>query len=287
MEMHELLDNARMSVSWARNLREYAAWKRRALPDALSGRERVDDYSAHFSRIGSGEPVLMLHGGFLLEEAWAGEVPSLAERFEVVLTDTRGHGRSTLGEGPMSYRRFAGDTAELIESLGLGPCHLVGWSDGGCTGIALALHRPDLLRSLVLVGAPYNYDNYDEAARGRMARMLRPGSPELLALRLLRTTLNPEKASWEVFLERMTEMWTTLPDFTTADLGGIKTPTLVVGADRDEYLSRPGEPLRVFEQTAAAIPGAVLQVVEGGTHELPIEKPEKLNRILLDFLAGL
>lgn len=262
----------------------YLFWAVRARPRDSRGRVTVGDASLFFRRYGSGEPVVLLHGGFGFAEMWAGQVPALASRYLVAAVDTRGHGRSTLGEGSLTYRGLASDFAGLIDELGLGPAHLVGWSDGGCAAIALALQRPELVRSMVLTGTPYSTENYCDNARDLIGRFLRPGSPTVLGCRALHRLMNPEPGRWREFLDKMRAMWTGLPDFTVEELSRITAPTLVVGCDRDEFLSVAGDPLRVFRQTAEAIPGARMSVIKGGTHSALIEKAGAFNELLLGFL---
>ncbi len=281
-----IIRSLEMSVSWLLVYAAYLLWVLRRRPRGARGRMDVDDISIFFHRYGKGEPVVLLHGGFTFSEMLAGQVPALARRYQVITMDSRGHGRTTLGSLPLNYRQMAADTAGLIEGLGIGPVHLVGWSDGGCAGLALALERPDLVRSLVLTGTPFNTGNYSEAAQREIARFLRPRSIMMLTLKAFHHFLNPEPDSWKPFLERMTRMWTELPDFTIEELGRIEAPTLVIGCDRDEFLSSAGDPLRVFRQTAQAIPNARLEVIPGGTHSVQMDKARNFNRLVIEFLEG-
>ncbi len=280
------LDSLRMVLAWVIAYLKFVLWTLRARPRDSRGRVTVGDLSLFFRRYGAGEPVLLLHGGFSFSEMWAGQVPALSASYEVTAVDSPGHGRSTLGSDPLTYRGMARDFAALIEELGLGQVHLVGWSDGGCVSLALALQRPELVRSMTLLGTPFNFDNYAPGAVEAIADFLAPGSPELRGMRVMNLLMSPEPGRWREFIEKMTEMWTHLPDFTIEELGGINVPTLVIGCDRDEFLSQGADPLRVFKETADAIPGAMLAVIRGGTHSVNVEKPAELNRVLLDFLSS-
>jgi len=82
-------------------------------------------------------------------------------------------------------------------------------------------------------------------------------------------------------------MWLTLPDFTTDDLAGIQAPTLVIGCDRDEFLSPGQDPLAVFKATAEAIPNARLVVIPGGTHTVNFDLPETTNNMIKEFYEEL
>ena len=77
---------------------------------------------------------------------------ALRDRYRCVTFDFRGQGRSALARTGYDMDTLADDTAALIRELGCGPCHFVGFSMGGFVGMRLAAERPELLRSLTLIG---------------------------------------------------------------------------------------------------------------------------------------
>jgi pimeloyl-ACP methyl ester carboxylesterase len=282
----DLKQSLRMSANFTLAYSRYRLWMLRARPVNSKGREDGGDINIFYHSYGQGEPVLMLHGGFMFAETWAGQIPALALRHQVIAMDSRGHGRTTLGTRPLTYQQMADDAAALIERLGLDGVHLIGWSDGGCTSLAMALQRPDLVRSMVLLGTPFNTDNYTEEAVRKIEAILRPRSLSMLGLRSTRRLMTDEPERGQEFLEKMTRMWRESPDFSQDDLGRIEAPTLVIGCDRDEFLSLWPDPLQVFKDTAAAIPGAKLSLVHGGTHSVCIERPHEVNTLIVKFLEG-
>ncbi|MDY6795111.1 MAG: alpha/beta hydrolase [Actinomycetota bacterium] len=282
----DLHQGMRMGMAWSRAYASYRLWLHRARPPGGAGRCEADDIDVYYLSYGRGEPVLMLHGGFMFAETWAAQIPALARGYQAVATDARGHGRTTLGSLPITYRQLAEDASAFIEHLGLGPVHLIGWSDGGCAGLAMAIERPDLVRSMVLLGTPFNTHNYTPEAKRGLERILRPRSLSMLGLRALRRVMTPEPEKGLQFVAEMSKMWLNLPDFTLYDLRRIEAPTLVIGCDRDEYLSLTEDPLEIFKQTANAIPRAKLATVKGGTHSVSIERPGPVNRLIQDFLSG-
>ncbi|MEW6555594.1 MAG: alpha/beta hydrolase [Actinomycetota bacterium] len=283
----DLAQSTRMGIGFARGCAAYNLWMLRQSPEHMKGYVEADDICVYYHCFRRGDPVLLLHGGFMCAETWVGQIPALARHHRVIATDSRGHGRTTLGTGPITFRRMASDTAALIAKLKLDAVHLVGWSDGGCTGLAMAIEHPGLVRSLTLLGTPFHTDNYSDEAKRKLERMLKPGSPALLGLSALRRLLTPEPEKGREFVEKMRRMWLELPDFTHEELGRITAPVLVIGCDRDEYLSLTPDPLQVFKDTASAIPGARLEVVAGGTHGVHMERPGEVNRLVLDFLQGM
>ncbi|MBU1670062.1 MAG: alpha/beta hydrolase, partial [Actinobacteria bacterium] len=255
-------------------------------PRASKQRVNVDDINVFFRRFGSGDPVLLLHGGFMFAETWAGQIPALSRDHLLIAPDARGHGRTTLGDETMTYRRLADDAAELVERLDLGPVHVVGWSDGGCAALGMAIKHPDVLRSISLLGTTWNFDNYSDETVRKMTSITDPHSPVATAMVMLRRFLTPEPYKGVEFLRAVRHMWLDTLDFTLEELGGITTPTLIIATDRDEFLCAPDDPTRLFKEMAEAIPGAVMAEIPGGTHLVNLMQPHAVNRVILDYWAS-
>jgi len=112
-----------------------------------------DGATLHGTRTGDGEPLVLVHGSWTDSSTWGFVVDALAERFEVVTYDRRGHTRSAAaGTGPRS--RDEDDLAAVIESLGAGPVHVVGNSYGASISLGLTGRRPDLVRTLAVHEPP-------------------------------------------------------------------------------------------------------------------------------------
>ena len=102
----------------------------------------------HCTLTGSGDPVVLVHGGWSDHTIWDLVAPELARSFTVIACDRRGHGESPRGR-PATRRDQEDDVARLIERLDLGPAHVVGTSFGGSIALGLAASRPDLVRDVV------------------------------------------------------------------------------------------------------------------------------------------
>lgn len=116
---------------------------------AVPGAELVCDVR------GTGDPLVLVHGTGAQASSWGRTVGDLAAGgYRVLAYDRRGYGRST--HRPVrDYRVHIADLAAVIEHAGA-PAHVVGWSSGGNTALALATQRPELLRSLVIMEAPWH-----------------------------------------------------------------------------------------------------------------------------------
>ena len=153
---------------------------------------------------GSGDPLVLVHGGWTDHRSWQFVVPKLAESFHVVAYDRRGHSRSRqAGDGPRSVHED--DLAALIEAFGPGPTHVAGSSYGASIALGLAARRPELVRSLIaheppLLGTGVVDANAElrpmlQAAQAQLeavAHQLRAGDPRGAAARFVEeVTLGP------------------------------------------------------------------------------------------------
>ncbi len=96
---------------------------------------------------------------------WKPQIAALTQRFRVLRYDTRGHGQSSVTEGPYSIAQLGGDVIALLDHLGLQRVHFCGLSMGGITGMWLGVHHGDRLNKLILcntaayIGPPENWTN--------------------------------------------------------------------------------------------------------------------------------
>lgn len=108
----------------------------------------LDGATLFYEMTGRGEPVILVHGSWVDHHTWDRVVPILAQDFNVVRYDRRGHSQSTAPPGQGSVREDVNDLAGLIKLTGLGPTHLVGNSFGGSIVLRLASSHPELCRSV-------------------------------------------------------------------------------------------------------------------------------------------
>ena len=122
------------ALSGTSALADGPAWERLPETPALhnakrSGYAPINGVRIWYAIFGSGEPVIMLHGGLANSNYWGYQVPVLAKQYQVIVMDSRGHGRSTRDETPYSYHLMAMDVIGLPENPQGGDCWLERWSD--------------------------------------------------------------------------------------------------------------------------------------------------------------
>lgn len=248
---------------------------------ATRGGEYVDagGVRTYYEVAGAGEPLLLLHGGLCTVETFDAQTPALAERHRVYVPERRGHGRTPDVDGPITYEAMAEDTIAFIEALGLEPAHLVGWSDGALVALLVALRRPELVRKLVLIGQHVTFEGARPEHRAIMERFTSDTFPPML--KHLYAAASPDGPDhFDVVFDKLIPLWVGDPGIDLASLADATAPTLILVGD-DDCVS-----IEHAAEMHRALPDAQLAVVPGTSHALPMEKPDLVNRLVLDFLRA-
>jgi 3-oxoadipate enol-lactonase len=224
-----------------------------------------------------------LHALALSGEFWDPFAASLARDHDVrvLAVDARGHGESSWDGKPFSVEDMADDVAAVIEADGSGPASVVGMSMGGCTALALALRRPDLVDRLVLADTTACYGPDREAKWAERARMAATKTrAEQIPFQLTRW-FSPDFAKQDgadrvvqIFLNTRPEVHAAacvaLGGFDAAEqLAQVTAPTLVMVGETDE-----ATPPAMAQTLADGIPGARLEVIPQARHFSLIERPD-------------
>ena len=125
-----------------------------------SGRVNANGIDYYYEIHGEGEPLLVLHGGLGSIDVF-GPSPALrAAGRQVIAVDLHGHGRTPLGDRPISLIDMGDDMAVLLERLGYRQVDVIGYSLGGGVAFRLAVQHPEMVRRLVLVSAGFRQDGF-------------------------------------------------------------------------------------------------------------------------------
>jgi 3-oxoadipate enol-lactonase len=244
---------------------------------------------------GAGAPVVFSHGLLWDTKLFAPQIAILKDRYRCIAYDHRGQGRSADGTGrAISLDTLTEDAAALIEKLGLGPVHFCGLSLGGIIGMRLAISRPDLVRSLVLISTTADAEPYKlkYQALKLIARVAGLRSVSAMALPALygKTALEDparadERREWKQQLEANRDtFWRAMNGVLDRNsihdqLGKITAPTLVAVGDEDT-----STPKAMADRIAGAIPGAKLMVIPNAGHGATLEQPAVVTAAIGSFL---
>jgi pimeloyl-ACP methyl ester carboxylesterase len=221
---------------------------------------RVNDIELYVEIHGQGEPLLLLHGFTGTSQDWnhAGRA-KLAEHFQLIVVDARGHGRSTNRARTLTHKQCAHDTLSLLDQLGIARCKAIGMSFGGNTLLHVATLDQARLAAMVLVSAtPY----FPEQARAIM-KSVPPESQTREAWASMRERHELGDAQIRALFEQQYAFHASYDDlhFTPPELSRIATRTLIIQGDRD-----PLYPLELSLSMYRALPNAALWVVPAAGH---------------------
>ena len=248
----------------------------------------------HVVREGSGPPLLLIMGTGLDHSVWDLQVEAYRERFECILFDNHGTGRSSKGPGRLSVRSMAADVALLLDALAVDQVHVSGLSLGSCIAQELALLRPEAVKSLQLHGTWARADGYAGRKFRSQLRLLQTFdlksfqeinilwsiTPETMRRHPRRVEDQVDRLAASSSREALIDQYRAdLEHDALARLPQIQAPTLVTVGSFDTAL-----PPVYGEEVAAAIPNSQLVVFERGGHLHNLEQPEEFNRVTLEFL---
>lgn len=125
-----------------------------------SGYVEANGVRYYYELHGSGEPLLLLHGGLGSIDMFGPVLPTLAAGRQVVAIDLHGHGRTALGDRPIDLIDIGNDIAVVLRELGFAQVDVLGYSFGAGAGFRLAVQHPELVRRLVLVSGAFAQDGF-------------------------------------------------------------------------------------------------------------------------------
>nr|WP_315382373.1 alpha/beta fold hydrolase [uncultured Sphingomonas sp.] len=230
-----------------------------------------------YASIGTGTPVVLLHGGLTSSRSWDAQVPALlAAGHRVILIDSRGHGRSTMGPLPLRYDLLAEDVLAVLDHLHLARPAVIGWSDGAIVALLVAMRAPQRLGAVYAFGA--NMDKASVRPNADDAPILATVAPRLVADYAVRS---PDPSGFGRLQQAVRAMQANQEDIGPEQLRRICTRVTIAGSADDEFIL-PAH----FRALAKAIPSARLELFPAAGHFLPWQNPALFNRSLLTFLDG-
>jgi pimeloyl-ACP methyl ester carboxylesterase len=226
-----------------------------------------------YATYGAGSPVILLHGGLGHSGNWGHQVPALVRSgYCAVLIDSRGHGRSSRDAQPYTYELMASDVLAVMDALDFEKVCLVGWSDGACTALILAAKAPTRVAGVFFFACnmdPSGVKPFE--ASPTLDRCFSRHTKDYAQL-----SATPER--FKDFVEAVTLMQRTQPNYSAQDLAKISVPVVIVQSEHDEFIKREHA-----EYLAQTIPDAEFIVLNAVSHFAPLQRPEQFNTAMLQF----
>ena len=265
----------------------------------------VDGMQLHYNEAGSGETVIMLHGGGPGAAGWSNfsrNLDAFAENYRTILLDCPGFNQSdpVVSDLPRDVLN-ANAVKGLMDELGIDKAHLVGNSMGGASSLSFSLLYPDRLDKLILMGAggggqslftpmPMEgikilFELYQHPSLDLLKKMIQVFvydaskiTDDLIQKRYENMMRKPEHL--ENFVRSMANPGKALTDFSPR-LGEVKAKTLIIWGRDDRFV-----PLDHGLKFVWGIPDADLHVFSHCGHWAQWEHADKFNRLAMDFIAN-
>lgn len=189
----------------------------------------------YYEVYGRGAPLLLLHGGLGSIEMFGPMIPALvAKGRQVIAVDLQGHGRTALGDRPISLPVMADDIAAVVKQLGRDTVDVLGYSLGGGVALRLAIQHPEAVHRLVLVSTPYAQDGFYPEMLPQQAAVGAAMAPMMKETPMYKSyvAVAPKPEDFPRLLDRMGEWMRTSYDWTD-DVKKLKGPVMLVYGDAD------------------------------------------------------
>lgn len=226
----------------------------------------VNGIRLYYEIYGQGEPLLLLHGNSQSISEFEAQIDFFRKDYRVIAVDTRGQGRSTEDGTRYTYQLFAKDMHDFLDHLKLDSVNIIGWSDGGNTGLIMAMQYPAKVKRLATMGANVfiNTDAVQAAVIKEVKKQIK--------------VLEKDSAGKKSNDLRLMKLLLEEPNMTFEDLHSIHCPVLVMAGEND--LIRDKHTRGIAEH----ISGSQLVIFPKGTHYMPQENAKAFNQAVLDFL---
>jgi pimeloyl-ACP methyl ester carboxylesterase len=273
---------------------------------AAQHRLEIDGREVNYCELGEGPAILFVHGLGASWQSWLEQMPEFAESHRVVAMDLPGFGYSESPSEDISIEYYARWTAKFMDILGIESAAVVGNSMGGFVSAELAIKSPERVQRLVFVSAAIFWQNRRRAqplvqlarmSDAVVARALVRATDDIATRRRLRYAAlasagfrYPQYVSDELAHEMVRSARRTdgfLPALEALagydleeELPKISCPTLIVWGANDQLVS-----VKDAERLEDLIPDSRREVFERTGHVAMLERPERFNRLLREFLA--
>ncbi len=196
----------------------------------------VNGVTYYYEIHGSGEPLLLLHGGLGSIDMFGPVLPKLAETRQVIAVDLHGHGRTNLGDRAISLIDQGDDMAVILDKLGFKQVDVMGYSLGAGIAFRLAVQHPTVVRRLVLASGGFSQDGFYPEMLPQQAAVSAQLAPMMKDTPMYQSYVKvaPHPEDFPKLLDRLGEYMRKPYDW-REDVKKVTAPTLLVWGDSDMF----------------------------------------------------
>jgi len=211
-----------------------------------TGHAAVNGVSYYYAVYGTGEPLLLLHGGMFHIEMFGPTLTRLAQSRQVIGVDLQGHGRTPLGEREINLIDIGDDMAGVVKKLGYDQVDVLGYSMGGGVAFQFAAQHPEMVRRLVLVSTPYAQDGFYPEMLPQQAALGAAMAEQMKATPIYQSyaAIAPHPEEFPKLLDQMGAYMRKPYDW-SADVKKLTMPVMLVYGDSDMF--RPEHEVKFYQ----------------------------------------
>ncbi len=239
------------------------------------GYASINGLEMYYEIHGTGEPLILLHGGLGSTDMFTPILPALSEKRRVIAVDLQGHGRTADIERPIRLELMGDDVAALIRHFDLGRVDIMGYSMGGGTALRTALQHPYIVKRLVIVSAPFSRDGYYSEILAAQAEVTAAAAEMFKQTPMYQNYVSvaPHPENFPLLLDKMGDLMSRDYDW-SAEIRTLGIPVMLVYADADmfptshiaRFFELLGGGIRDGGWDGAGRPNAQLAILPGLTH---------------------
>ena len=207
-----------------------------ALPDPASTgyADAAENLRVYYEIYGTGEPIVVLAGGFGDSHSMVQVIAPLAKTRQVIAIDLEGHGRTALRETPMSHEKLGDDVAAVLRQLGIAKADVAGYSHGGDAAIRMAVQHPEMVRNLIVISTPAERNGWYPEGLKAMAAVNASMAEGMMQTPLYEryAAVAPHPEQFPLLLDRMGALMRTPYDW-RPEIAKLTMPVLLLFADHD------------------------------------------------------
>lgn len=233
-------------------------------PDCIllyEGVHLMMDIKVNYIEKGAGKPLIMLHGNGGSLKHFKSQIDFFSRHYRVIALDTRGHGKTPLGERPFTIEQFAEDLKNFMDENNLDKASIIGFSDGGNIALTFALKYQERIEKMAVCGA----NIYPEGLRKTEFKI------RFISYKIHRRICPKGRRT------RLLDLIINQPHIKPEELCNIKVPVMVIAGTNDMIKE---EHTRLIYKS---LPYGKLKFING-SHALPIMRAKKFNTAVYDFL---
>jgi pimeloyl-ACP methyl ester carboxylesterase len=216
---------------------------------------------------GHGKPLLMIHGNGGSISSMKSIIPFFSQRYRVIVTDSRAHGKSADVNDSLSFEMMADDEAALLDQMDIDSADVIGWSDGGIVALVMAMRHPDKVTKLASTGA-----NLWPDSTALIPSLWKEEQQHYNAFNAKTFATAKEKNDWKIFMLDWLQ-----PNIPLSALAAIRCPSLIISGDHDLIVLE--HTLQIYEHIA----NANLWILPNSGHSTLDEYTEEFNKKVNDF----